>query len=323
LSHLLTIFEKSNPPSIPRKPNSIYSKVVELLIREWDEERNIVRKSSIYAGFSAERKKAFLCKLSFYLTKKYFGTTFTGQQLRVQYLDLCESFELKKEESYTVLRELESHNGLFLKSGSDKYEFAHKSIQEYFTAEYLIRLPQLSNTYVQLNKIPNELAILVALSTEPNDYFIDIVNICLSENFSADFISTFVNRINLENPDFTVSNELAESILSLFSYISNVNLPFEEKSKYLDQISNLIASNKTYSNSIALLEKVYMLDPEMSIKLINATTSGKPTEIGIEDIVFISHRDPQKEITLSSKLKYLKEWVYLRPYYDLCIRYSG
>lgn len=320
LSHLLTIFDKSNPPTIPRKPNAIYSKVVELFIREWDEERNIVRKST-YSKFQAERKKAFLCKLSFYLTKKYFGTTFTGQQLRVQYLDLCESFDLKKEESYTVLKELESHNGLFLKSGADKYEFAHKSIQEYFTSEYLIRLPKLSNNYIQLHKVPNELAILVALATEPNDYFKDIINICINEQFSAEFISAFVNRINLENPDFTLSPELAETVLSLFTYANAITTSHEEKKKAIEQISNLIFCNSTFGHSIAQLERFYSLDPKVGVTLINATTSGKPTDITLENVVTITRKDSGKDEFLNCKLKYLSEWIYIRPYYDMCIKH--
>ena len=43
----------------------------------------------------------------------------------------------------SVIAELESHTGLFIQSGFDQFEFAHKSLQEFLTAEYLVKLPSI------------------------------------------------------------------------------------------------------------------------------------------------------------------------------------
>ena len=73
------------------------------------------------------------------------------------------------------MQELALKEGLFIQSGYDSYEFPHKSLQEYLTAEFLIKLPQIPNNPDFLNLMANELAIATAISTSPSLYFADLI----------------------------------------------------------------------------------------------------------------------------------------------------
>ena len=318
LTHLLIIFEKSKPKQIPSKPNLIYSKVIELLLREWDEERNIIRKSA-YSHFQYERKKSFLCRLSFYLTKKYYSASFSGNTIRSTYIDMCEAYDLPKEESYEVLNELESHNGLFIRSGESTFEFAHKSIQEYFTAEYLRGTPVLSNNQIELSRIPNELAILVALSFEPNDYFSTITNMMLSENLDADFFDTFLSRLFLENPDFVTNPYLAFNVLEIYTSIALDDRILDEilVKNSINEIDKIVMNNNTVKNSIGRLEKYYTVE-ESSGKLIQEQTTIGAIKFKLDDTVELIPRRLQGDSNpyrkkLIAKLKYIEDWTYISP----------
>lgn len=326
LSHLITIFNKSNPKQIPRKPKSIYSTVVDLLIKDWDEERNIIRKAK-NSNFQHERKKAFLCKLSFYLTKKYYGSSFSQNTIRSTYIDLCESFGLPKEDSHEIVRELESHSGLFIKSGKNKYEFAHKSIQEYFTAEYLKGLPVLSNKHIKLEKIPNELAILVAIASEPNEYFSVILKQMFKNKFNPDFIDTYLNRIHLENPDFLTEHLLGYNLLWVFDDLYYQLTQSEEilLQNGIRVIDKIIRSQNSFSKSITQLEKYYIIEPE-SARKISESLSKNQSLITMNDVITLLPRehltDSKNELEsnpyskiLKSKLFYIKNWIYVHPLY--------
>ncbi|WP_298509117.1 NACHT domain-containing NTPase [uncultured Kordia sp.] len=325
LSHLLIIFDKSLPKHIPDTPNLIYSKVVDLLILEWDTERNIERKSK-YSKFLPSRKKSFLCKLSFYLTRKYYSSSFSSTTIRSTYLDLCLRFNLPREEGDIVIQELESHNGLFIKSGRDKYEFAHKSIQEYFTAEYLKGVPVITNDHISLKKIPNELAILVALSTEANDYFELILNIAKKENFDADFLESFLNRIRLENPDFSIDPNLGFNFISIFNNLINQKRKTKQEENIfvdncIESLEKLISSNKIIPESIYNLEKYYKLSKIDIKKVFGFNYLKNINELDLDQMIVtlvpdkINVPENPYHLNILCKLKYLRDWKYISPIY--------
>jgi predicted NACHT family NTPase len=65
LAHLCAIYERIG--RIPEKPKTVYRKVVNLLLEEWDEQRSVKRVSR-YAEFSPDRKFEFLAHLAYELT---------------------------------------------------------------------------------------------------------------------------------------------------------------------------------------------------------------------------------------------------------------
>lgn len=138
LANLCIVFEKYG--YLPPSPVTIYRKIVQLLLEEWDSERGVTRYSR-YAGFDAARKLDFLAALSYEMdVVRGSGASFSTGNLEEAYREICDRFHLPSEQAMTVAAEIESHSGLLVRTGVDTFEFSHKSLQEYLTAEYISRL---------------------------------------------------------------------------------------------------------------------------------------------------------------------------------------
>lgn len=213
LAHLTTIYEREG--KIPEKPKTVYKKVLNLLLEEWNLQRGIVRKSK-FTNFEVDRKFDFLTYLAYQLTIiKDQGTIFSKQDLLEAYSIIHENFGLDKKDAIPVVNELESHNGLFIQTGYERFEFPHKSIQEYLAAEFIVKSVSLPKKDV-LDKMPNELALAVAISAIPTDYFCSVV-LGGFVNDSIKFLGAFINRIVTEKPDFTAKAELGIAFIQIFT----------------------------------------------------------------------------------------------------------
>lgn len=214
LAHLCAIYERYN--NIPEKPKTIYKKIINLLLEEWDNQRDVVRESK-YANFEIDRKFEFLSSLAFYITTQYRLTIFSRQKLLAAYKILCNDYGLPENENDLVVNEIESHNGLILKSGYDSYEFAHKSIQEYLTAEFIVKFPILPAKMLTL-EFPNEMALACGISSNPTVYFSTLTLQFLKKKPSGTFVETFLERLIIEKPDFSLNPLLGLGFLNLFTH---------------------------------------------------------------------------------------------------------
>lgn len=215
IAHLCAIYERIG--KIPDKPKTVYKKIINLLLEEWDEQRGIKRTSK-YAMFEVDRKFEFLSNLAFNLTSKNSKAIFSRSDLQSIYKTIYIDFDLEYSDSTEVILDIESHTGLFVQAGYDLYEFAHKSIQEFLTADYIVKLPNIPTHKKIIEKLPNELAIAITISSNPSEYFIQIVdNILLQEVDSYIFIQKFINRLILEKPDFYRNSKVGFSALLLYS----------------------------------------------------------------------------------------------------------
>ena len=218
LAHLCALFLRYQ--EIPKKPRTVYEKIVMLLIEEWDLQRDIKRPSK-FDSFASIRKKEFLCALSFELTKKHKTSIFSKAQLNAVYMEISSNFDLGNDEVTTVINEIESHTGLFIQSGYDKCEFSHKSLQEYLTADYLIRYPKLMRLSEKVMHMPNEYAIAISLSSNPSSTFYDLFSIDTREKPVGlkTFSRNFILRLIVENPDFNSSPYTAIAVAKIATII--------------------------------------------------------------------------------------------------------
>jgi NACHT domain len=237
LAHLCVIFEKSK--RIPSKPKTIYKKIVRLLIEDWDQEKSVVRESA-YADFEADRKEEFLAHLSYELTHRFKGTAFDECRLLKGYEEICGNFDLRPSEATKVVAELETHTGLILKSGHDRYEFSHKSLQEYLAAEFIVKLPSIPGNMIDLQLMPNELAVATAISSQPSEYLTELVIHHFNRiRTSFQFTRSFVNRLLLENPDFEKTPRVGYALLALYSQYLRAVLHSEELQQSLFVMDSL------------------------------------------------------------------------------------
>jgi len=272
IGHLCAIYERSG--KIPDKPKTVYRKIVNLLLEEWDEQRG-VRRVSQYGTFEIDRKFEFLCRLSYELTIQYNRTTFSDQNLNKIYNKICSDFDLIQGENKKVISEIEGHTGLILEAGYHKYEFAHKSLQEFLCAEHLVKLPIIPDFKI-LPSLPNELAIAVTISSNPSHYFTELVlNHFVPNKVGESFIINFINRLLLEKPDFNASKELGLALIVLFTLFKTVEseqlrlFDFDLPAQFDDFINLVFSRNKKFSASLyyAFLEETITESGEKILRL--------------------------------------------------------
>jgi hypothetical protein len=212
---LCAIYERSG--SIPEKPRTVYRKTVRLLLEDWDEQRS-VRRYSKYAAFDTDRKEEFLRAMAYHITATYGHVRFSHTKLERVYRAIHAKFKLPELDATKVMREVESHTGLIVEAAFEQYEFAHKSLQEYLTAEYLLKLPRLPTA--QLYSMPNEVALAVAMSSDPNEYFSTIIDALISTIRPKDYLAftePFFRRLLIEKVDFEPSLALGVAFLAIYS----------------------------------------------------------------------------------------------------------
>ena len=255
LSHLCAVYKRTG--SIPEKPKTLYRKVVLLLVEEWDTQRSVVRLSK-YAKFEADRKFEFISRFAYELKT----STFSIDLMQETYKSICDEFSLPVNEFRMVTAELENHTGLIVQSGVEQFEFAHKSLQEYLAAEYLVKLPHLPYTKDGLFERPNEIAIAVAISSNPSVYLTELVFFRFPTDTLPDgFASSFIERLILEKPDFKDMDILGIAILKLLSYEGG------RKTETSYRLLKLTFKNNQYSYLRKFYKKVTKYNREVTLHI--------------------------------------------------------
>jgi|GEM_PF-895669 len=249
LSILLSIFEKYG--RLPDQPKSIYKKAIALYLEEWDAQRGIDR-SSKYSNLTPEAKFEFLSSFAFELHRTTNGNSlrFDSRACRIVYNNVYSKFHLPSNEATMVVSDIEATTSIFRKTGHDEFEFVHKSIQEYLVADYLSRLGSLNKLKLDASNLPNELSIMISLSSDPNERLHKLVNEEL--DFSSKdgrFCRIFISRLIMERPGFLVDPALGEDCLRIIVQIRD---KFEEIAPIIRSDSAINQSIKHYLSDIDL-----------------------------------------------------------------------
>jgi predicted NACHT family NTPase len=224
LTLLMVLYDKYS--FLPTQPSEVYEDTTYLIIKEWDEHRDIVRTSK-YADFNTRKKLKFLSEVSYMLTYKIKQKIFSSKELEEIYSQICTKYSLPKEEMALVISEIESHTGILIESTYRNFEFSHLSIQEFLCAKHLVNLPYSQETISYFLEYPEPLAIAVSISGEPSLWFSNLIlnsslninNFKRNENAYHSSIYALLNRLLVENPAFKIMIELG---LSFFYLVSNL-----------------------------------------------------------------------------------------------------
>jgi len=126
---------------LPRNRAELYQDAVEVLLREWDSNRSIKR-DEIYQNLSPRRKVSMFSRIA--------AETFDKDQFFLPHRileghiarfieNLPEANEKTLEpDSKVILRAIEAQHGIFVQRAKGIYSFSHLTLQEYFTANYVI-----------------------------------------------------------------------------------------------------------------------------------------------------------------------------------------
>lgn len=282
LAHLCAIYERTK--KFYDKPKSIYKKLVRILIEEWDEQRDIIRESN-YSDFDNERKFDFLSHLAYDLTIRFDKKIYFEDDLKDSFLNINESFGLPKNQCLKVVREVEAHTGILIQSSFETFEFVHKSMQEYLAAEHIVKMPEIPTKLLHNVNISNELAITVALSSDPNAYFFKLVfDVFSKDNFSSHFIIEFLSRLAYEKPDFKesllipycfakITHELVDNDIESHEKLIKIINDFKE-------IHNIKISFKKFSLNISTsIENIYDYDSQESSNDTDDESTNETSEL--------------------------------------------
>ncbi len=217
LAHLCAIYERKG--EIPKQPKLIYKTIVRLLLTDWDEQRRIKR-GSAYENFTTDQKEEFLEAIAFDMYSSGIRGVFAHDKLREFYVKNHQRYGLPAGHEEAVAREIESHTGLIAELGYSEYQFTHLVLQEYLTAQYLLKLPALPWEPNIILSMPEPFAIAVSLSSNPNAYFIEIARSLIQNIRSSQleqFAGTFLKRLSVEKPLFSPDAVLGAAAVLFFA----------------------------------------------------------------------------------------------------------
>jgi len=317
LSFLCTIYDFNG--ELPSKSKFIYREIIDLLISKWDRERGFGRKTK-FKGFDKNQKLDFMTHLAFYLVMKS-KFKFSKHDIKVAYSDLANKFDLPKFDFQEVVEEIEEHSGLFIQSGVNSYEFPHKSLQEFLASEYLVRYYPLEDFKSSVYNIPNELAIVVSLSTNPNKKLIEILDLLVVDevdskiseeednkiNVSVEDITSFMNaflgRLETEDPKFETDYNTAVGLSIIWDkkYMKNTKL----YDLYL-RFYNLKGVKKCYTE----LEKHFSCDPQIVIALMK--DFDVPSGFQLIELTSRKKKKPIEKINVH--FRFIENWKYIKPH---------
>ena len=175
LTLLCLVFEELT--KFPRFRSEIYEEAVDILLRKWDETRNIERER-VYKNLSLQHKKDLLSQIA--LTTFERGDYFFKQKQLEQYIsdyirerpDAQNDPEALQLDSEAVLKSIEAQHGLLVERAQKIYSFSHLTFQEYFTARAIVN-SGINAVEILANHITDkrwhEVFLLVAEMLQPAD----------------------------------------------------------------------------------------------------------------------------------------------------------
>ncbi|WP_299209402.1 NACHT domain-containing protein [uncultured Dokdonia sp.] len=273
LAHLCAIYESTG--KLYDRPKLIYKKLIQLLNEEWDLQRGILNrkgvldKGSKYSKFDNDDKYDFLSQFAYDLCVNVKSRAYSEDDFFNSYSRIHDNHDLPKNQLKKVIKEIQAQNGIVINTGFDKYQFSHKSMQEYLAADFMIKMHELPYKYIGNDgvSISNEFAIAICLSADNSIAFNKLVFEYLSKNyFSIKFIVEFLDRLEFEKPIFKKSIFIPLSFIVLYNSLINNNDKVFDNQKLIEfeqNFSNLIRkfkNNHQVFDSFEIFKKFFTIE---------------------------------------------------------------
>lgn len=125
----------------PSNRSELYKEAIDALLKKWDATRGIQRKNP-YKKLSLKRKETLLSDVAektFELNQYFIHQNIIEKHI-ANFIENIFGIDLDnlEIESEMVLKSIESQHGLLVERAQDIYSFSHLTIQEFFTAKYIV-----------------------------------------------------------------------------------------------------------------------------------------------------------------------------------------
>jgi predicted NACHT family NTPase len=218
----------------PTNKAELYQDAVEALLKKWDVSRAIKREE-IYRYLSVNRKEQMLGSIA---SNTFFSGNYFIKKRRL--IELIKDYiknltEVNKDtldiDGESVLKSIESQHGLLIERANGIYSFSHLTIQEFFTANYIINNEargSVDNLLSQdlLSKNLREVLILTASLLPCADKLLLGIRKSVSEFVMPDYVNELFSAIAIKQnnyPDYLYRVVLLYDILNRLSVHSNQN----------------------------------------------------------------------------------------------------
>jgi hypothetical protein len=237
----------------------MYGRIFDLLLDDWDVNRGIRRESS-FSQFDSFDKRRFLKHLAYLLSVRYSSLSFfTFDQMHETYEEMFADYDgLARRDYRSVFREIETHTGIVLQSGSG-YIFSHKTFQEYLFALYLIEYPEMPREAGFISRFPNEVALAVSFNENPSMYFSYLImnRGDVIKNHHREFLVPFLDRLILEDAKFRVHPYLALGFLELYTQLMRIRGMGSSFDRAIKRFYRFLNCDRRLEASIELLAEYY------------------------------------------------------------------
>lgn len=229
LAHLCALYERDG--ELPERPVDVYEQIVSLLVEQWDRQRGVQRFSR-YADFTWRKKERFLQAIAYELAIRGRKGSFRESDLEQVYVDVAPTFRLPVDEATAVVQEVESHTGLIQQSGERQFDFVHLAIQEFLIAMHAYRKSDAIRELIP--RFPNEMALVVAFSTDPEDFLERVLQETLSQlraGFAIDFVVPFLSRLALERAIWHPTVRCGWTMLAFLSIVTRHLVQLDDRAR--------------------------------------------------------------------------------------------
>lgn len=135
----LTCLVFQEKDEFPSKRSKLYNEGLEILLRKWDNSRDIIR-DEVYRNLSLEHKielLSYVAKITFEKNQYFFEKSqvvkYIADYIRTFLVTQTDQVRLRLD-SNVILKSIEAQHGLLVERARQIYSFSHLTFQEYFTA---------------------------------------------------------------------------------------------------------------------------------------------------------------------------------------------
>ncbi len=244
----------------------LYKEALDVLLKTWDSSRNIEREE-IYKELSLRKKETLLSQIGFktFESDNLFFHRKLAEKLIQDFITNLNNINSKTLEfdSKLVLNSIEAQHGLLVERAKNIYSFSHLTLQEYFTARYMIdnlakdNVRSILKTNILNSRWREVFIITSGLLPEADNFLKSMQDAILVRYLSQSLRNFLITSYSLIREDNYFPIEIRRS-LALY-YALDLSYPRErakEKNIRLTKIrSNLLAMTNSLATSYSQKEE--------------------------------------------------------------------